>query len=250
MRGVSQRQFSVTLGAIRYRTKARVGLRGISRLPGPASAVVIMLYAALAAGGGRAEEAGQARAEVYQRVAAMRSLGRQDVFRPGLSASGQLSCASCHSPADAFGPPNALAVQLGGKDMRKAGPARRAVAAIFAGGAAIHRAFLRFRRRGRRQRRQRPDRRADLGRPGRPGRDQARIPLLSPFEMANAEPGGVRRGRRRLCGRPRGEFRRDLRRSGKPSTARSKPSRPIEQTPPSSIPTAANTTPTLPARPS
>jgi cytochrome c peroxidase len=42
-------------------------------------------------------------------------------FDPSLSASGQLSCASCHSPANAYGPANDRAVQLGGRDLRKAG---------------------------------------------------------------------------------------------------------------------------------
>ena len=188
MRGVSQRQFSVTLGAIRYRTKARVGLRGISRLPGPASAVVIMLYAALAAGGGRAEEAGQARAEVYQRVAAMRSLGQKMFFDPSLSASGNLSCASCHSPADAFGPPNPLAVQLGGKDMRQSGT--RAVPSLEYLQAAPQFTEHFF------DSDDEADGSVDNGPSGGltwdaradRARDQARIPLLSPFEMANASP--------------------------------------------------------------
>jgi len=38
-----------------------------------------------------------------------------------LSASGRLSCASCHDPDRAFGPPNALPVQLGGPDGTLAG---------------------------------------------------------------------------------------------------------------------------------
>ncbi|MDH6151832.1 hypothetical protein OKW46_005822 [Paraburkholderia sp. WSM4179] len=32
-----------------------------------------------------------------------------------------MSCASCHSPEHAYGPPNCLAVQLGGADMRQPG---------------------------------------------------------------------------------------------------------------------------------
>lgn len=42
-------------------------------------------------------------------------------FDPSLSASGQESCATCHDPAHAYAPGNALAVQLGGADMRTAG---------------------------------------------------------------------------------------------------------------------------------
>jgi cytochrome c peroxidase len=48
-------------------------------------------------------------------------LGRKMFFDRSLSGSGQLSCASCHSPANAYGPANGLAVQLGGSNLRKAG---------------------------------------------------------------------------------------------------------------------------------
>jgi cytochrome c peroxidase len=48
-------------------------------------------------------------------------LGRKMFYDPALSSSGQLSCASCHSPANAYGPPNDLAVQFGGRDLRKPG---------------------------------------------------------------------------------------------------------------------------------
>lgn len=54
-------------------------------------------------------------------VAAMTALGRVMFFDRTLSASGKLSCASCHSPDHAFGPPNNLAVQLGGKKMATLG---------------------------------------------------------------------------------------------------------------------------------
>nr|WP_116141651.1 cytochrome c peroxidase [Trinickia diaoshuihuensis] len=50
-------------------------------------------------------------------LSAMAQLGKQIFFDPSLSASGKLSCASCHSPAHAYGPPNALPVQFGGPDM-------------------------------------------------------------------------------------------------------------------------------------
>jgi len=49
------------------------------------------------------------------------SLGRQIFFDPGLSASGRQSCASCHSPAAAYGPPNRLSVQPGGPRMKHFG---------------------------------------------------------------------------------------------------------------------------------
>src|ERR1700685_1608034 len=41
-------------------------------------------------------------------------LGRQIFFDPSLSSSGKLSCASCHSPDHAYGPPNDGPVMLGG----------------------------------------------------------------------------------------------------------------------------------------
>ena len=49
------------------------------------------------------------------------ALGKQMFFDPSLSASGKMSCANCHSPEHAYGPPNGLAVQLGGPDMRQPG---------------------------------------------------------------------------------------------------------------------------------
>ncbi|WP_442783067.1 cytochrome-c peroxidase [Collimonas fungivorans] len=54
-------------------------------------------------------------------VAAMTALGRTMFSDPSLSASGKMSCATCHSPDHAFGPPNNLAVQLGGKEMKTLG---------------------------------------------------------------------------------------------------------------------------------
>ena len=47
-------------------------------------------------------------------VPALTALGRAMFFDVSLSASGRVSCASCHDPAHAYGPPNALAVQPGG----------------------------------------------------------------------------------------------------------------------------------------
>ncbi len=53
--------------------------------------------------------------------AALAALGKQIFFDPSLSASGRISCATCHSPAHAYGPPNGLAVQLGGPGMDRQG---------------------------------------------------------------------------------------------------------------------------------
>ncbi len=61
------------------------------------------------------------RAQVNRQVSILRDLGRQLFSDPTLSASGKLSCASCHDPARAFGPPNSLSVQLGGADLNQPG---------------------------------------------------------------------------------------------------------------------------------
>jgi cytochrome c peroxidase len=47
-------------------------------------------------------------------------LGRQMFVDARLSGSGKMSCATCHDPGHAYGPPNGLAVQLGG-DMASLG---------------------------------------------------------------------------------------------------------------------------------
>ncbi|MFZ6644130.1 cytochrome-c peroxidase [Undibacterium sp. TJN25] len=49
------------------------------------------------------------------------ALGKRLFFDPSLSASGKMSCATCHDPDHAYGPPNDLAVQLGGSDLRQPG---------------------------------------------------------------------------------------------------------------------------------
>lgn len=51
----------------------------------------------------------------------MAEIGKVAFFDPSLSASGRMSCATCHSPDHAYAPPNSLAVQLGGVDMKDAG---------------------------------------------------------------------------------------------------------------------------------
>ncbi len=48
-------------------------------------------------------------------------LGSKIFFDTSLSSSGRQSCASCHSPSDAYGPPNGDAVQSGGPDMQRSG---------------------------------------------------------------------------------------------------------------------------------
>jgi len=143
-------------------------------LPAADQAEPAYAHAAYAPGNGR-------RASVDE----MTALGRRLFFDPTLSGSGRQSCASCHSPAYAFGPPNKLSVQLGGKDMKH--PGIRATPSL-------------------RYRQNVPpfsehfhdddnDDSVDAGPTGGltwDGRadsahEQARIPLLSPFEMANTD---------------------------------------------------------------
>jgi cytochrome c peroxidase len=82
--------------------------------------IVLAIFSGLAAGtAGAQEPASPSRAQVYGRVEALTALGRRMFLDPSLSASGNMSCASCHSPLDAFGPPNSLSVQLGGKDLQQ-----------------------------------------------------------------------------------------------------------------------------------
>src|ERR1700754_2829948 len=68
-----------------------------------------------------AAHGGKSRAEVYASVRKMTALGKQIFFDKSLSGSGKLACATCHSPDHAFGPSNNLAVQLGGNDMHRQG---------------------------------------------------------------------------------------------------------------------------------
>lgn len=56
-----------------------------------------------------------------QPLSALAQIGRRMFFDPSLSASGKQSCASCHSPAFGYGPPNGLAVQPGGSRLTVSG---------------------------------------------------------------------------------------------------------------------------------
>lgn len=122
-------------------------------------------------------------------VEELTSLGRTLFFDPSLSASGQQSCASCHSPDHAFGPPNDLSVQVGGKTMHTVGT--RAVPSLRYGQTTPPFSEHFHDDDG--------DDSIDAGPTG--GRtwdgradsahDQARIPLLSAHEMANTDAADV-----------------------------------------------------------
>lgn len=54
-------------------------------------------------------------------IAQLTELGRKVFFDASLSASGKMSCATCHDPEHAFGPADRQPVQFGGADLRAAG---------------------------------------------------------------------------------------------------------------------------------
>src|SRR5580698_957885 len=77
-----------------------------------------LLIAAAAAWAGHTDGALSPKAE----------LGRRMFSDPSLSASGKLACASCHSPAHAYGPPDGAPVRLGGARLDQ--PGLRAVPSL------------------------------------------------------------------------------------------------------------------------
>jgi len=54
-------------------------------------------------------------------VSSIGAVGKKIFFDVSLSRSGRMSCATCHNPSYAYGPPNGLAVQLGGPEMDQQG---------------------------------------------------------------------------------------------------------------------------------
>ena len=177
---------AVGIGDLEHRP-ARGGRRGdlgSAALAGPSSATPP--EAGVAAGG-------LSRAEVRRQAAGLGALGRALFFDARLSASGRQACASCHDPAGAFGPANADAVQQGGSDLRQ--PRLRAVPSIkyLQAVPAFSEHFF--------DSEDDADESVDNGPTGGltwdgrvdRGQSQARIPLLSPFEMANAGPEAVAR---------------------------------------------------------
>jgi cytochrome c peroxidase len=131
------------------------------------------------------------RADATARAAALSMLGRQMFSDPSLSASGGMSCATCHDPRRAFGPSNTGAVQRGGTLPALAG--HRAVPSLMylQSVPPFTEHFFESDDEG--------DSSVDNGPTGGltwdgrvdRARDQARLPLLSPYEMANATPADV-----------------------------------------------------------
>jgi cytochrome c peroxidase len=145
----------------------------------------------LLAGSAGAEDggAGMTRAQAYARARALTALGQRIFFDKTLSASGQMACATCHDPDHGFGPANALDVPRGGKDMRQ--PGLRAVPSL-----TYLQAVPQFTEHYY-DSEDEGDASIDNGPTGGltwdgrvdRHRDQARAPLLSPYEMANETPG-------------------------------------------------------------
>lgn len=116
-------------------------------------------------------------------VAAMTVIGRQLFFDAGLSASGRTACATCHVPTRAFGPPDHAPVQRGGRDGRQ--PGLRAVPSLMYTQNVPPFTEHYVDDEG--------DDSIDQGPAGgrtwdgrsQSAHDQARLPLFSPFEMAN-----------------------------------------------------------------
>ncbi|KWF68326.1 cytochrome-c peroxidase [Burkholderia multivorans] len=116
----------------------------------------------------------------------MAALGKLMFFDPSLSASGRMSCATCHSPAHAYGPPNGFAAQFGGADLKRQGT--RAVPSLRY---VLNRtpAWSHAQAASMAERLTETDN-APIGGFGWDGRfnrlrDQASFPLLNPDEMAN-----------------------------------------------------------------
>ncbi|MEJ1966872.1 MAG: cytochrome c peroxidase [Gammaproteobacteria bacterium] len=125
-----------------------------------------------------------ARVPVHPSVVAMEALGRTLFFDRNLSRSRQQSCSSCHDPAHAYGPPNAHPAQPGGVTLREQGQ-RAAPSLRYLQKVPVFTEHYFD---------EDVDESIDNGPTGgltwdgrvlNP-REQARIPLLSPLEMANA----------------------------------------------------------------
>lgn len=127
------------------------------------------------------------RADAYARAEALTELGRKMFFDASLSASGVQACASCHDPHHGFAPTSATPVEMGGPHMDQ--PGLRAVPTLryLQATPSFTEHFYDSEDEG--------DESVDNGPTGGltwdgrvdHGYDQAKIPLLSPFEMGNKD---------------------------------------------------------------
>ncbi len=94
-------------------------MRGLKRHIGVAGVLTAMLLATELTGGGAgantpAPLSPATPPPIVDTLSAAALVGRQIFFDQSLSASGRMSCATCHDPRFAYAPPNDLAVQRGG----------------------------------------------------------------------------------------------------------------------------------------
>ncbi|MDH0866972.1 cytochrome c peroxidase [Mitsuaria sp. GD03876] len=165
--------------------------------PVPAAAVVKVATASPSASATAARPFYATAFERKPDANALTELGRKLFFDKTLSASGAMACASCHDPAHAYGPPNALPVQPGGAS--GAVPGLRAVPSLMYRQQTPQFSERFFDNDG--------DDSLDQGPTGgfawdgraASAHEQAEAPLLSPFEMANTDRGAVVR---RMAGSP------------------------------------------------
>jgi cytochrome c peroxidase len=125
-------------------------------------------------------------------ISPVAALGKKIFFDQSLSASGHMSCATCHSPEHAYGPPNGLAVQLGGRGLDQQGV--RAVPSlryVLNRTPIWNKEFVANPAERILEGEEPPT--GGFGWDGRFGtlHDQATFPMLAPNEMANASPGEV-----------------------------------------------------------
>jgi cytochrome c peroxidase len=152
---------------------------------------VILSATIVSAGTGGTHPGPMSRADAFARAQALTALGRKMFFDPSLSASGRQSCSSCHDPHHAFGPASAAPVEMGGPHLDQ--PGLRAVPSLryLQAAPAFTEHFYDSEDEG--------DESVDNGPTGGltwdgrvdRGKDQAKIPLLSPFEMANKDAAAV-----------------------------------------------------------
>ncbi len=144
-------------------------------------------------------------------VAALAALGRTLFHDPALSANGRVACASCHDPAHAHGPPNALVVQPSGSREDDRSGLRTTPSLRYLQSVPPYTEHFRDNE---------GDDSVDKGPTGgymwdgraESVRDQARLPLLSRSEMANPDIASVAAKLKRAAYAPalRGAFGADL----------------------------------------
>jgi cytochrome c peroxidase len=163
----------------------QVSTSSARRVPGGRVAPFLLLVALAVFGAAFGRVAAARGPDDYLSPAAR--VGRRLFFDPSLSASGKMSCATCHDPNHAYAPSNDRAVQLGGPTLSLAGT--RAVPSLrYLEFTPAYADLL-----------DNPDGISTPGPGGGLTRDgraatlaaQARIPLLAPNEMANASPAAV-----------------------------------------------------------